>query len=75
MFIKKMIGQHRRDFWADYECESCGHIQKNRRGYDDLNFHENVIPQMKCEKCGESSASSGAEYRPRATRYPEGYQV
>lgn len=52
MRIKRIITQHRRDFYADYECENCGHIAKDKSGYDDSNFHQNVIPRMKCPKCG-----------------------
>ncbi len=67
-----MIRQHRRDFTADYECEHCGNIEKDRSGYDDAYFHNNVIPNMKCKKCGKTS---GEDYTPRATKYPEGMQV
>lgn len=55
MRIQRMISQHRRDFTADYVCEECGHVEHNGRGYDDANFHWNVIPAMKCPKCGEVS--------------------
>jgi transcription elongation factor Elf1 len=71
MKIKKIISQHRRDFTAIYECEHCGH-EKEGSGYDDANFHQNVIPDMKCKKCGKKS---GADYRPLSTKYPEGYQI
>ena len=54
MRIKEKTGQHRRDFTAVYECESCGHEQKDY-GYDDSYFHENVIPNMQCSECGKSS--------------------
>ena len=53
----KRVSQNRRDFRADYECEGCGHIEKNVSGYDDSNFHVNVIPSMKCKKCGETTIS------------------
>lgn len=72
MKIKQIISQHRRDFRADYECEHCGHIEKNLGGYDDANFHQNVIPKMKCKQCGKTA---GDNYRPLATKYPEGMQV
>ena len=75
MKIKTINSQHRRDFCADYECEGCGHIEKNQRGYDDANFHQNVIPTMVCKQCGQSAISLGSNYRPLATKYPEGYQV
>jgi len=53
MKIKEIIYQHHRDFRADYECEHCGHIEKNKYGYSDYNFYHNVIPNMKCSKCGK----------------------
>ena len=71
MKIQRIISQHRRDFRAIYECEHCGHT-KNGRGYDDAYFHQNVIPQMKCEQCGKMA---GDDYRPLTTKYPEGMQV
>jgi transcription elongation factor Elf1 len=70
--IKKIISQHRRDFYADYECEHCGHIEPHQAGYDDDYFHRNVIPTMKCKKCGKTASE---DYRPLTTKYPEGYQV
>jgi Zn ribbon nucleic-acid-binding protein len=48
--------QHRRDFTADYECEACKSTEKIS-GYDDYNFHVNVVPTFKCKKCGESTNS------------------
>lgn len=57
MKIKEITGQHRRDFWAIYECEGCGHTTKESSGYDDRNFHDNVIPKMVCESCGKSRIS------------------
>ena len=72
MKIKKIISQYRRDFRADYICEHCEHVEKNKPGYDDANFHQNVIPDMKCEKCGEKAP---ADYRPLTTKYPEGKVV
>lgn len=71
MKIEKIIYQHRRDFKAVYKCEHCG-FEKEDWGYDDANFHQNVIHDMVCEKCGKKSP---AEYRPLATKYPEGFQI
>ncbi len=31
MKIKRILNQYRRDFYADYECESCGHIDHNTK--------------------------------------------
>ena len=72
MRIKRIINQHRRDFRADYECEHCGHVKFDEEGYDDDNFHKNVIPAMKCEKC---SKTADEDYRPMGTKYVEGVQV
>ena len=74
MKIKKILYQHRRDFEAEYECEGCGEVMTGR-GYDDDNFHRNVIPNMRCPKCNKTSAECGADYRPLTTKYPEGYQI
>ncbi len=71
MKIKKILSQSRRDFTAIYECEHCGKTV-NGRGYDDANFHNNVIPKMECSEC---SKTSGDDYRPLTTKYREGYQV
>lgn len=54
MKIIEITSQHRRDFWAIYACEHCGHEEKGS-GYDDEHFHKNVIPAMKCTKCGETA--------------------
>ena len=67
MRIQKIISQHRRDFTAIYVCEHCG-FTKEHYGYDDDNFHQNVIPKMKCEKCGKKSPE---DYRPLATKHKE----
>lgn len=67
MKIKKITSQHRRDFRAIYECEHCGH-EEDGSGYDDANFHQNVIPARVCSKCGKTA---DADYRPLGTKYPE----
>ena len=71
MRIKKIVWQHRRDFTAVYECEHCGHTEE-KKGYDDANFHQNVIPNMICPKCGEKAPDN---YRPLTTKYPAGMEV
>lgn len=65
MKIKTIHSQSRRDFYADYECEHCGHVKRGS-GYDDDNFHRNVIPSMKCDDCGKISPP---EYRALGTKY------
>jgi transcription elongation factor Elf1 len=71
MRIKEILSQSRRDFRAIYECEHCGST-KEASGYDDAYFHKNVIPEMACEKCGKKAHEN---YRPLATKYPEGHQI
>ena len=71
MKIEKIISQSRRDFTAVYVCEHCG-ATKEGGGYDDGNFHMNVIPAMVCKSCGKTAADN---YRPLATKYPDGMQV
>lgn len=71
MKIKTITSQHRRDFRAIYECDHCGHEHEGQ-GYDDANFHQNVIPGMKCQECGKTA---GEDYRAVATKYPEGQIV
>ncbi len=67
MKIKKILSQTRRDFQAVFECEHCG-FEHEQGGYDDANFHGNIIPDMECPSCGEKAPS---EYRPLSTRYAE----
>ena len=71
MKIKTITVQRRRDFYCIYECEHCGHTE-NGKGYDDANFHQNVIPQMKCPKCKKKAPQT---YRALATKYREGEVV
>ena len=66
MKIKEIISQDRRDFSATMECEHCGHTELNKYGYDDDNYHRNVIPMMICKSCGKTALNS---YRPLATKY------
>jgi transcription elongation factor Elf1 len=71
MKIKKIVSQSRRDFTAIFECEHCGHTEKGY-GYDDANYHNNVIPKMTCSVCGKGASD---DYMPLTTKYPEGYVV
>lgn len=65
MKIKEIINQSRRDFTAIYVCK-CGHEEQGY-GYDDRNFHDNVIPNMKCKECGQVEEN----YRPLTTKYED----
>jgi predicted RNA-binding Zn-ribbon protein involved in translation (DUF1610 family) len=71
VIIKEIIEQHRRDFTAIYLCEHCGYEQEGK-GYDDANFHNNVVPKKVCPSCGEVASTN---YRPMTTKYPKGMQV
>jgi len=71
MKIAKILSQHRRDFTARYECEHCGHTYEGV-GYDDDNFHRNVVWQMICPECGKSGDKST---RQMGTKYPDGQTV
>ncbi len=68
MKIKQINSQYRRHFWADYECEHCGYIDRDQPGYDDSHFHKNVIPRMQCKNCGKTAPQN---YIPLATKYPD----
>jgi rubrerythrin len=70
MKLIKISNRSRRDFTGEYECESCGH-KHTGYGYDDRYFHHDVIPNMKCPRCGQSTVSLGLEPMPHATKYPD----
>lgn len=69
MKISEIESQNRRDFYAIYECEGCGHKERYR-GYDDRNFHDNVIPNLVCAKCSKSRNDLGLTQEPTPTKYP-----
>jgi uncharacterized protein (UPF0212 family) len=68
MKIREITSYNRRDFYAIYEC---GHLHKSH-GYDDANFHNIVIPAMKCPNCGKTADPT---YRPLTTRYPDSQEL
>ncbi len=70
MKIVKVLYQYRRDFKAIFECENCGE-QVELCGYDDRNFHDNVIPNIKCEKCGKSRNDLGIVSEKTPTKYKD----
>jgi len=67
MKIKTIKSQSRRDFTAIYECEHCGATVEGY-GYDDANFHQNVIANMACNQCGKKASD---DYRPLVTKYAD----
>lgn len=70
MKIKEILYQNRRDFQAIYICENCGETI-SKYGYDDRNFHDNVIPNIKCKKCNKSRNDLGITSEPTETKYRE----
>ena len=75
MKILKIYNQSRRDCYVDLECESCEYKETLEDGYDDRNYWENVVPNMKCDNCNESTNSIGHEPTIIPTKYPEGIQI
>ncbi len=65
MKVQQITSQHRRDFRAIYECEHCGATEEGS-GYDDANFHQNVIPKKKCPACGKIAPET---HRPLAPKH------
>lgn len=65
MKIKTILSQHRRDFSATMECEHCGHESHLSSGYDDANYHQNVIPEMECPECGKKAPESYRALAPK----------
>ena len=55
MKIEKITNQIRSDIFGTLKCECCGHEQKFT-GYDDEYYHSRVVPKIKCQNCGGSSA-------------------
>lgn len=68
MKITEITSQSRRDFYAKVECEGCG-SQDKIGGYDDRNYHDNVIPDIKCKKCGKSRNDLGITQEPTPTKH------
>lgn len=71
MKIKEILSQTRRDFQAIYICEHCK-CECKMSGYDDTNYHQKILPKMKCKECGKASPD---DYRPLTTKYPDNVQL
>ena len=71
MILIEKMDQIRRDFQGKYECQNCRHIMidKSLSSYDDDYFHNQVIPNKKCEKCGKSTNDLGLKNERMATKY------
>lgn len=70
MKLIKITNQIRRDFWGTLKCENCGNEQEVS-GYDDRNYHDNVIPNIKCKKCGKSRNDLGIKGEFTPTKYAD----
>ena len=69
MKVLRKYNQHRRDCSIDLKCEGCGAERTNRSAYDDRNFWDNVVPDMRCDECDESTNSLGLKAAVMPTRY------
>jgi len=69
MKVIKKYNQHRRDCDIDIECEKCGDKRIVEGAYDDRNMWDNVVPNWRCEKCGESTKSLGLKIEKVTTKY------
>lgn len=58
MKITQIKNQLRNDLYGTMSCECCGHEQ-TFVGYDDDNYHNKVVPKVKCKRCGISSVELG----------------
>lgn len=74
MKLLQRYNQHRRDCYIDIECEGCSHKMIEVRAYDDRNFWDNVVPNLKCPICWESTISLGKEVEKVWTKYAD-YEV
>lgn len=55
MKIHKVNNSYGYDFYWEGICEHCSAInEKMPPGYDDTNYHKNVIPKMICKSCGKN---------------------
>lgn len=75
MKIQEKTHQNRRDFSAILVCENCNHTQILKDGYDDRNYHDNVMPKIKCEKCDKCRNDLGITGDYVETVYPAGYVI
>ena len=64
MRIKEITFQLRNDFSAILLCEHCAHEQDLKTGYDDDNYHTNVLPLIMCLQCGFSTADPAPDEQP-----------
>jgi len=75
MRLIKRYNQNGRDLLIDIKCEKCGHIKTGLPAYDDKNYWEEALPNIRCDECKKSSNDLGSKKEPIETKYPEGFQV
>ena len=54
MKIKKYTFKMRNDFRAVIICEHCNYEQELKTGYNDNYYHNRVIPNITCKRCGKN---------------------
>ena len=74
MKLIEKLDQFRRDFTGLYECECCKK-QIELKGYDDRNWHDKLVPKIKCPNCFNSTKSLGVAIDRIETKYPESLVV
>ena len=76
MKLTKKYNQIRRDCYADFECENCQNKETDKSAYDDRNYWDNVLTNLKCKKCKKSTNDINPEIKQKiSTKYPEGFQI
>jgi hypothetical protein len=63
MKLIEIVDQIGNDFQGKYECEFCGdtYTEKGLYSYNDMYFHNEVIPTIKCPECGKTTRSEGKQ--------------
>jgi len=67
MYIKEILSRNRRDLTVVFMCEHCGY-EITGHAYDDSYYHEHVVPQKECPRCGRVAAS---DYKPLEPQHPD----
>ena len=57
MIVTDTYNWNRRNFRFTGLCQHCLTVIKDEKGYDDCNFYNNVIPNIKCKSYNESTNS------------------
>ena len=73
MYINNILSRNRRDIEVQLKCH-CGFSYVDTI-YDDEHFHNNIVPKIKCPKCGQIEADSPSPHIPLKPKYPEGFQI